>query len=65
MTDEKQTKAPEPDPEHLARFRRVMTALVSVPKSEVIDAFVKKYGNKPMRLTKNGKVESIRTRKSE
>jgi hypothetical protein len=41
MADEMPPKTPEPDPEHLARFRRVMRALVSAPKGEIINAFVK------------------------
>ncbi|HVW08046.1 MAG TPA: hypothetical protein VHC90_05660 [Bryobacteraceae bacterium] len=52
-------ESPKPDPEHLARFRKVMTALVAVPKNEVIDALVKKHGNKPMKLDRKGNVVPV------
>jgi hypothetical protein len=52
---------PKPDPQHLARFRKVMTALVAVPKSEILEKLVNKHGNKPMRLGAGGKVHSPAT----
>ena len=47
---------PKPDPEHLARFRKVMTAIVAVPKSEVLEAITKKYKGKTLSLNSKGKV---------
>ena len=51
---------PKPDPEHLARFRRVMTAIVAVPKNEVMDALTEKYKGKTLRLDSKGQIRSIK-----
>ena len=55
---------PKPDPEHLARFRKTLRALVAVPKNEVIDALVRKHGNKPMRLDSKGNVVPVRKKRN-
>lgn len=50
-------KPPKPDPAHLARFRKVMSALVAVPKDEAFKAFVQKELKEPKRLDGDGKVK--------
>lgn len=52
-------KPPKPDPAHLARFRKVMTALVAVPKDEAFRAFLKKELRTPKRLDSKGNIAPI------
>jgi len=54
---------PKPDREHLARFRRVMTALVAVPKDEAFRAFLEKELKTPKRLDSKGKIKPLSSRK--
>ena len=54
MADE----TPTPNPAHLARFRKVMTALVAVPKDEAFRVFLKKELKTPKRLDSKGKIVS-------
>lgn len=49
----------KPDPQHLARFRRVMTALVAVPKDEAFRAFLKKELKTPKRLDSKGRIVDV------
>lgn len=49
-------KPQSPDPEHLKRFREVMTALVAVPKDEAFRAFLKEELKTPRRLDSKGKL---------
>lgn len=51
---------PKPDPAHLARFRKVMTALVAVPKDEAFRAFLKKNLKTPKRLDSKGRIKRQR-----
>jgi hypothetical protein len=51
--------AEAPDPEHLERFRKVMTALVAVPKGEAFRAFVKKQLRTPKRLDSKGRIVDL------
>jgi hypothetical protein len=55
MAEDEPTK---PDPAHLARFRKVMTALVAVPKDEAFRAFLKKELKTPKRLDSKGRIVS-------
>lgn len=47
---------PKPDPEHLARFRKVMTAIVAVPKSEVLESLAKQHKGATLSLNSKGRV---------
>ena len=54
MAEHKPSKTPEPDPEHLVRFRQVMTALVAIPKDEAFRASSKKELDTPKLLDSKG-----------
>jgi hypothetical protein len=49
----------KPDPAHLARFRKVMTALVAVPKDEAFREFLKKEMKTPKRLDSKGRIVDV------
>ncbi|MCE5308022.1 MAG: hypothetical protein LLG20_10300 [Acidobacteriales bacterium] len=51
---------PKPDPAHLARFRKVMTALVAVPKDEAFRAFLKRKLKTPKRLDNKGRIREAK-----
>jgi hypothetical protein len=56
MTEDEPSK---PDPKHLARFRKVMTALVAVPKDEAFQSFLKKELKTPKRLDSKGNLAPV------
>jgi hypothetical protein len=47
------------DPEHLARFNRVMSALIAVPKEEAFAAYLKEEFSTPKGLASGGSIVDV------
>jgi hypothetical protein len=58
MADERKKSEPQ-DSEKMARFKRVLSAIVAVPKDEAFAAHLKKNFSTPKRLMAGGKIGDV------